>query len=158
MMNFWLTKARAPFAFLSVAAFAFKSSDSTPVPLLIGPGMHHLSHLSHSRVYVVEDTYLTSTSTYIRLINDKRVHRTSYTNYAYLSLCTSRYLGETEMVYYIQYVLHLIRTKACISYGKSWAAISTRLRNNSPAQGLGLCCTVMMECGGAASKCVDWVA
>lgn len=39
--------------------------------------MHHLSHLSHSRVYVVEDTYLTSTST-VRLINDKRAHRTSY--------------------------------------------------------------------------------
>lgn len=64
----------------------------------------HLSHLSHSRVSVVEDTYLTSTST-VRLINDKRAHRTSYTNYAYLSLCTSRYLGETEMVYYIHTVL-----------------------------------------------------
>lgn len=37
------------------------------------------------------------------------------------------------MVYYIQYVLHPIRTKG-ISYGKSWAAISTRLRNNSPAR------------------------
>lgn len=71
-------------------------SPSSPSPL--SPSNHRTQHLfpyssgqvcilaTHSRVsVVVEDTYLTSTSTYIRLINDKRVHRTSYPNYAYLS-------------------------------------------------------------------------